>query len=546
MRPDPVAVAVHANLYMSIATQMGTVLERTAVSTNIRERRDFSCAIFDARGGLVANAPHIPVHLGAMGETVRALLAAHPQPPPGTVYATNDPSAGGSHLPDITVITPVHDDAGRVLYILANRGHHADVGGLTPGSMPPASRTLADEGVALRHLPLVEGGALARARILAALAAGPHPARRPLDNLADLEAQIAANQAGARLVALAMARSSPATFLAHMAHVQAQAAALVARAVAALPPGTRRFADALDDGSPIVATVAADRGRLAIDFTGSAPAHPGNLNAPRAVTMAAVIYVVRALVGAPIPLNAGCLAAIDVVIPPGSILDPPPGAAVVAGNVETSQRIVDVLLGALGLAAASQGTMNNLTLGGADWAYYETIGGGAGATARAPGASAVHTHMTNTRITDVELLEARFPVRVERFAIRAGSGGRGRHRGGDGVVRSLRLLAPAELALVTQRRTTAPFGLAGGEPGLSGRNTLDGALLPGATHVHAAAGAVLTVETPGGGGHGPAGAVLTVETPGGGGHGPAGASPSLAAETAPETAPTSDLGPAGA
>jgi 5-oxoprolinase (ATP-hydrolysing) len=502
---DAASIAVHANLYMSIAAQMGTVLERTAVSTNIRERRDFSCALFDARGGLVANAPHIPVHLGAMGETIRSLLAVHPVPPPGTVYATNHPAAGGSHLPDITVITPVHDDDGRLLYILANRGHHADVGGLTPGSMPPSSRTLADEGIALEHVPIVIGGHLRRDAILAAFSAGPHPARRPLDNLADLEAQIAANHAGVRLVAAAMARTSPATFLDHMGHVQAQAAALVARAVAALPAGTRRFADELDDGSPIVATITAGTtgtARLTIDFTGSASAHAGNLNAPRAVTMAAVIYVVRALVGTPIPLNAGCLAAVDVIIPPGSILDPPPGAAVVAGNVETSQRIVDVLLGALGLAAASQGTMNNLTLGGADWAYYETIGGGAGATPRAAGASAVHPHMTNTRITDAEILESRFPLRVERFAIRRGSGGAGFHRGGDGVIRELTLLAPAEISLLTERRTRAPFGLDGGEPGVPGNNRLGTTTLSGRGPGGAVARATLTNETPRGGGVG--------------------------------------------
>ena len=501
---DPVSVAVHANLYMSIAAQMGTVLERTAVSTNIRERRDFSCALFDAHGGLVANAPHVPVHLGAMGETIRSLLAAHPSPPPGTVYATNHPADGGSHLPDITVISPVHDAAtGELLYILANRGHHADVGGLTPGSMPPFSRTLADEGVALRHLPVVVAGRLQRDTILAAFTAGPHPARRPLDNLADLEAQIAANHAGARLVAEAMSRSTPATFLAHMHHVQSQAAALVARAVAALPAGTRQFADFLDDGSPICVTIRTGGPRLHIDFTGSAPVHPRNLNAPRAVTVAAVLYVLRALVGAPIPLNAGCLAAVDLVIPPGSILDPPPGRAVVAGNVETSQRIVDVLLGALGLAAASQGTMNNLTVGGADWAYYETVGGGAGATPRAPGASAVHTHMTNTRITDPEVLEARFPVRVDRFAIRRGSGGAGHHPGGDGIIRTFTLLAPAEIAIVSERRTSRPFGLDGGGSGAPGRNLLDGAALPGAAHARVPAGAEVTVETPGGGGWGP-------------------------------------------
>ncbi len=508
-RVDPVLLEVYGNLFMSIAAQMGVVLERTAVSVNIRERRDFSCAVFDARGGLVANAPHIPVHLGAMGETIRSLLASVTVVP-GTVYACNDPALGGSHLPDVTVITPVHDGA-RLRYLVANRGHHADVGGLTPGSMPPMSRTIEDEGVALRHLPIVVGGRLQRAAILAALGAGPYPARCPADNLADLEAQIAANHAGARLMAEAIARAGRGELLGYLGHVQDQAAALVGRAIAGLAPGTRRCADALDDGSAIVATVHVGGGRLAIDFTGSAPAHPGNLNAPRAVTIAAVIYVLRALVGAPIPLNAGCLAPVDLVIPPGSILDPPDGAAVVAGNVETSQRIVDVLLGALGLAAASQGTMNNLTLGadgtseGAGWAYYETLGGGAGATARAAGASAVHTHMTNTRITDPEVLEARVPVRLRRFAVRTGSGGAGAHRGGDGIVRELELLAPAQIALVTERRVTAPPGHAGGEPGARGRNLLDGADLPGRAHVRAEAGAVLTIETPGGGGWGPPG-----------------------------------------
>ena len=498
---DPVRLEVYGNLMMSIAAQMGVVLERTAVSVNIRERRDFSCAVFDARGGLVANAPHIPVHLGAMGETVRSLLDSVTLTP-GAVYACNDPSAGGSHLPDITVITPVHDGH-RLIYLVANRGHHADVGGLTPGSMPPMSRTLEEEGVALRHLPIVIAGRLQRDEILDALRSGPWPARRPEDNLADLEAQIAANHAGVALMSEAMARASQAEVLAYLGHVQDQAAALVGRAIGSLRQGTRHFADQLDDGSPIVATVTVAGSRLHIDFTGSAPAHVGNLNAPRAVTVAAVIYVLRAMCGAPIPLNAGCLVPVDLVIPPGSILDPPPGAAVVAGNVETSQRIVDVLLGALELAAASQGTMNNLTLGGPTWAYYETIGGGAGATARAPGASAVHTHMTNTRITDPEVLEARLPVRLRRFAVRVGSGGTGLHRGGDGIVRELELLAPAEIALVTERRTTCPFGLAGGQPGRAGRNLVDGAEVPGRAHVRAGAGTILTLETPGGGGWGP-------------------------------------------
>ena len=499
---DPVLLEIHGHRFMAIAEQMGAMLERTAVSVNIRERRDFSCAIFDARGNLVANAPHVPVHLGAMGETVRALLAAHPRPPPGTSYACNDPSAGGSHLPDITVVTPIHGADGEVAYVVANRGHHADVGGRTPGSMPPDSATLADEGIVLCHLPIVAGGRFDDAAILAALTAGPYPARMPHDNLADLRAQVAANATGARLLAEAIAAAPPGEVVAYLGHVQDHAAALCARAIAALPPGTRRFADALDDGAPIVVAATVADGRLHLDFTGSAPAQPGNLNAPRAVAVAAALYVVRALVDAPIPLNAGCLRAVDVIVPPGSILDPPPGAAVVAGNVETSQRVVDVLCGALGLAAASQGTMNNLTLGGADWAYYETIAGGAGATPHAPGADAVHTHMTNTRITDAEILEARFPVRLRRFAIRRGSGGRGARRGGDGVIREVELLAPAEIAIVSQRRTRAPFGLAGGGPGAMGRTTLDRHVLPGAAHVRAAAGAVLLIETPGGGGHG--------------------------------------------
>ena len=500
--PDPIAREVYGHRFMAIATQMGAALERTATSVNIRERRDFSCALFDATGDLIANAPHVPVHLGAMGETVRALLAAHPAPPPGTSYACNDPAAGGSHLPDITVITPVHDAAGALSFIVANRGHHADVGGLTPGSMPPHARSLADEGVVLRHLPVVVDGQLAVDAIRAALAAGPHPARAPADNLADLAAQLAANQLGARLVADAIAASPPGELRAYFGHVKDHAHALAVRALAALPPGVHRFADALDDGSPIVVTTTVAGDRLRLDFTGTAAAHPGNLNAPRAVAVAAALYVVRALVDAPIPLNAGFLRALELIVPPGSILDPPAGAAVAAGNVETSQRIVDVLLGALGLAAASQGTMNNLTLGGPTWAYYETIAGGAGATPRAPGASAVHTHMTNTRITDPEILEGRVPVRLARFAIRRGSGGAGARPGGDGVIRELALLAPAEIALIAQRHTRAPFGLAGGEPGQPGRAFLDGAPLGGAAHVRAAAGAVLRIETPGGGGHG--------------------------------------------
>jgi 5-oxoprolinase (ATP-hydrolysing) len=364
--------------------------------------------------------------------------------------------------------------------------------------MPPFSTTLDEEGVVLRHVPIVRGGVLDRDGILRRLGSGEHPARRPLDNLADLEAQVAAGRAGARLVEEAIAQHGD-DALAYMGRVQEHAARLVGRAIGALPDGDHTFADAMDDGTPIVVTVRIRGERLAVDFTGTGPEHAGNLNAPRAVSVAAVLYAMRCLVGAPIPLNAGCLEPVDLVVPPGTILSPSRGRAVCGGNVETSQRVVDVVLAALGLAAASQGTMNNLTFGGPDLAYYETICGGAGATPRAPGARAVHTHMTNTRITDPEILEARFPVRLRRFAIRRGSGGAGAHPGGDGIVRELELLAPVHVSIVSERRRTRPFGLAGGGAGAAGRNLLDGKDLGGQASVDAGIGAVLTVETPGGG-----------------------------------------------
>ncbi|HEY8427881.1 MAG TPA: hydantoinase B/oxoprolinase family protein, partial [Sandaracinaceae bacterium] len=438
---DPVQLEVLANAFMSIAEQMGTVLQRTAVSTNIRERLDFSCAVFDRRGALVANAPHIPVHLGAMGETVRAVLAAHPRPEPGDVYVTNDPSAGGSHLPDVTVVSPVHDRDGTLRFFVACRGHHADIGGVTPGSMPPFSRTLEEEGVVFRAVRGVHRGALDREGLLAVLRSGPYPARKPEENLADLEAQIAANAKGARLLRELCDRYGTEVVAAYMEHVQADAAAKVEEAIEALPDGEHAFEDALDDGTPVRVRVTVRGRRMEIDFAGTGAELEGsNLNAPRAVTMAAVIYVLRALVGAPIPLNAGCLAPVRVRIPPRSLLDPSPGRAVAGGNVETSQRVVDVLLGALGVAAASQGTMNNVTFGDGTFGYYETLAGGAGALEGRDGACCVHTHMTNSRITDPEVLEDRFPVRLVRFERRRGSGGSGRWRGGDGVIREYELL----------------------------------------------------------------------------------------------------------
>ncbi len=501
--PDPVDLAIFSNLYTSIAEQMGVVLGRTATSTNIRERRDYSCAIFDAAGGLVVNAPHIPVHLGAMSESVRAVHAAHPRPAPGDVYVTNDPAGGGSHLPDITVVTPVHDAEGSLRFFVASRGHHADVGGTTPGSMPPDARTLAEEGVVFRALRIVRDGVFDRDAVLGVLGSGPHPARRPAENLADLEAQIAANRTGVRLLLEACARHGQPRVTAYMAHVQDDAARRVAAAIRALPRGARRCVDALDDGTPVAVTVEVrDDGTLHIDFAGTGGEHAGNLNAPRAVTVAAVLYVLRCLVGAPIPLNGGCLRPVTLHVPARSLLDPGPERAVAAGNVETAQRVVDVLLGALGLAAASQGTMNNLTFGDATFGYYETLGGGAGATRAQPGASAVHTHMTNTRLTDAEVLEVRHPVRVRTLAVRRGSGGEGAQPGGDGLVRELELLRPLRVSLLAERRARAPWGLEGGGAGKPGLDTLDGVPLPAKASVDAPAGAVLRIETPGGGGFG--------------------------------------------
>ena len=500
--PDPVRLEVFNHLFMSIATQMGTALERTAVSTNIRERRDFSCALFDAAGGLVANAPHIPVHLGAMGESVRAVLAAHPEMRPGDVYATNDPAGGGSHLPDVTVVTPVHDEAGSLLFFTASRGHHADVGGITPGSMPPFSSSLTEEGVVLRGLRIVNAGRFDEGTVRGVLGAGSHPARNPDENVADLQAQIAANRTGAVLLAEVVRRYGLDTVRAYMRHVQENAAAQVAAEIARLAPGERRFRDALDDGTPIEVAIRVEGDRMEIDFAGTGAEVDGNLNAPRAVTMAAVIYVLRTLVSAPIPLNSGCLAPVRVRIPAASLLDPSPGAAVCGGNVETSQRIVDVLLGALGLAAASQGTMNNLTFGDAGVGYYETIAGGAGAGRGFAGASGVHTHMTNTRITDPEVLESRFPVRLVEFSLRRGSGGGGTWRGGDGVVREIELLRPLDVSILSERRVRAPFGLAGGGDGAPGRNTHNGRDVGGKASFRAAAGDRIRIETPGGGGYG--------------------------------------------
>jgi 5-oxoprolinase (ATP-hydrolysing) len=505
---DPVSLELFHNRFMSIAEQMGHNLQRTACSTNIRERLDFSCAVFDARGELVANAPHIPVHLGAMEQSVKALIAATPSLCDGEAYATNDPAAGGSHLPDITVIAPVYHQ-GELFAFVASRGHHADVGGITPGSMPAGARTLAEEGVVLRGLRVVRAGVLDEALLRRALAAPPCPARDPDTNVADISAQLAANRRGADLLAELCAVEGLARVSAYMRHLQDYAAERVSRAIMRLSPGERRLEDALDDGSPVCVTVRVrhDPAALEIDFAGTGAELADNLNAPRAVSTAAILYVLRLLVGEPIPLASGCLRPVTIRIPPRSLLDPGPTRAIAGGNVETSQRVVDVLLGALGAAAASQGTMNNVSFGTDRWGYYETLGGGSGATACHDGASAVQVHMTNTRITDAEVIESRFPVRLWRFAIRRGSRGAGAHRGGDGLVREIEALAPLAVSILSERRTRAPFGLFGGEPGMPGRNRIVRGgvdeVIAGKANVVLEAGDRLVIETPGGGGYGP-------------------------------------------
>jgi 5-oxoprolinase (ATP-hydrolysing) len=499
---DPIALGLFINHFGSIAEQMGEALRRTASSTNIRERLDFSCAVFDRQGSLVANAPHIPVHLGGMEQTVRALVQTVDDLRPGDGFATNDPARGGSHLPDITVVSPVFDDAGQLTFFVASRGHHADVGGITPGSMPPAARSLAEEGVVLDALRVVRAGRLDEAAWLDALRSGPHPARHPEQNSADLEAQLAANRTGARLLEELIAAHGRPTLQAYVGHIQDHAAEAVAAAIGRLPDGIHRFADRMDDGTPIAVELEVSGGRLTIDFEGTGPQSDGNLNAPRAVTTAAVLYALRLLVGKPLPLAGGCLRPVVVRVPPRCLLDPAADRAVAGGNVETSQRVVDVLLGALGLCAASQGTMNNVSFGSGRYAYYETLGGGVGAGPGFDGASAVHSHMTNTRITDPEVLEATYPVRLWEFAIRRGSGGAGAHRGGDGLVRAFEVLEPLTLSILSERRTVAPFGLQGGQPGARGRNLVDGVDIGGKASLELRPGAQVRIETPGGGGWG--------------------------------------------
>ena len=510
---DPVLLEIFNNQFAAIAEQMGITLRNTSSSVNVKERLDFSCALFTASGDLVVNAPHIPVHLGAMGETVRAVIADNPTLRPGDVVVTNDPYRGGSHLPDVTVVTPVHDDAGSLLFFTASRAHHAEIGGIRPGSMPPFSKNLAEEGVLIRNFLLVDGGESRVDQLQALLCSGKYPSRNPADNLADIAAQTAANHQGARDLLRLVERYSWPVVAAYMQHIRDAAERKTRAALARIPDGRYEFTDHLDDGTPIAAAITIVDDAATIDFTGTGPVSLGNLNANRAIVTAAVMYCLRCLLDEEIPLNQGVLAPITLIVPPG-LLNPPAAEraedcpAIVGGNVETSQRTVDVLLGALGLAAASQGTMNNTLFGDEAFGYYETVCGGNGATAAGPGADAVHTHMTNTRLTDPEVIEQRYPVRVREFSIRRGSGGKGLHKGGDGIVRRLEFLRPLDVSLVTQRRGPyAPFGLNGGEEGALGINTLqkaDGTHLPlaGRVQFRADTGDVLIVQTPGGGGWG--------------------------------------------
>jgi 5-oxoprolinase (ATP-hydrolysing) len=507
---DPVMLEIFNNLFMSVAEQMGVRLRATAHSVNIKERLDFSCAIFDAGGGLIANAPHIPVHLGSMGESIKIIASRNAGlMRPGDVYVLNDPYHGGTHLPDVTVVTPVFDQAGRrVLFFVASRGHHAEIGGITPGSMPAFSTRVEEEGVLIDNWLLVRGGELREAATLDLLGSAAYPSRNPGVNLADLRAQIAANEKGAAELGRMTGHFGLDVVQAYMGHVQDNAEEAVRRVIGALPDGECAYE--LDNGAVIKVAVRVDRAARSaqIDFTGTSPQLPGNFNAPSSVAMAAVLYVLRTLVADDIPLNSGCLKPVTVIIPPGCMLAPAYPAAVAAGNVETSQAITGALYAALGVMAEGSGTMNNVTIGNERHQYYETVASGSGAGDGFAGTDVVQTHMTNSRLTDPEVLEWRYPVRLERYVIRRGSGGAGRWRGGDGGRREIRFGEPMTVTTLASHRRVPPYGMAGGSPGALGRHWVeraDGTVTPmaGCDSVQVGPGDLFVLETPGGGGYGP-------------------------------------------
>ena len=502
---DPVKLEIFNNLLKSIAEEMGITLQNTSYSVNIKERLDFSCAIFDRAGQLIANAPHIPVHLGSMSETVTSLIQARTLQP-GDVYISNNPYNGGTHLPDITAITPIFLPTQTTpIFYVASRGHHADLGGITPGSMPPYSTSIEQEGILIDNFQLVASGQFRTAELLSLLTDCPYPARNPQMNIADLQAQIAANERGVQALFKTIERYGVETVTAYMQYVRDNAEESVRRAISVLNPGS--FIYPMDDGCQIQVKVEIDRitRSATIDFTGTSPQQSTNLNAPLAICKAVVLYVFRTLIEDDIPLNAGCLAPLEIIIPEGSMLNPQYPAAVVAGNVETSQAIANALYGALGVMAASQGTMNNFTFGNDRYQYYETICGGSGAGATFNGTDAVQTQMTNSRLTDPEVLEWRYPVLVNKFAIRSGSGGKGKHHGGNGVIRQIQFREPMTAAILSGHRIIPPFGLNGGAPGSIGRNSVKRSngeieILNGRSEVQMQAGDIFEIATPGGGG----------------------------------------------
>ncbi|MEV6272610.1 hydantoinase B/oxoprolinase family protein [Kribbella sp. NPDC051936] len=507
---DPVMLEIFNNLFMSIAEQMGVRLQSTSQSVNIKERLDFSCALFDAEGNLIANAPHIPVHLGSMGESIRMVIAGNAgRMTPGDTYVLNNPYRGGTHLPDVTVVTPVFDRAGReILFYVASRGHHAEIGGITPGSMPADSTHIDEEGVLIDNWLLVSGGVLREPETIELLGSAAYPSRNPTTNIADLRAQVAANEKGVEELLAMVDHFGLDVVSAYMEHVRRNATEAVQRVIPTLRDG--RYSYELDSGARIEVSVRVDAGaRTAeIDFTGTSAQQPNNGNAPSSVVMAAVLYVFRTLVDDEIPLNSGCLEPLRVIIPPGSMLSPEYPAAVAAGNVEVSQAVTGALYAALGVQAEGSGTMNNVTFGNERYQYYETVASGSGAGEGFDGADVVQTHMTNSRLTDPEVLEWRYPVRLESFEIREGSGGDGRWRGGDGGRRMLRFLEPMTVTTLASHRRVPPYGMAGGHPGSLGHQWIertDGTVteMDGCDSVQLSTGDIFVIETPGGGGYGP-------------------------------------------
>ena len=506
---DPVMLEIFNNLFMSVAEQMGVRLQATAHSVNIKERLDFSCAVFDAGGGLIANAPHMPVHLGSMGESIKMVIKRNPRIRRGDVYVLNDPYHGGTHLPDITVVTPVFaPETDEIWFYVASRGHHAEIGGVSPGSMPAYSTRVEEEGVLIDNWLLVQNGQLNEAETIRLLETAEYPSRDPATNLADLRAQIAANSKGIAELHRMVEHFGLDVVTAYMGHVQQNAAEAVSRVITALHDG--EFAYEMDNGAVVRVAVrvdAADR-TAEIDFTGTSAQLVDNFNAPSSVAMAAVLYVFRTLVDDDIPLNSGCLQPLTVIIPPGSMLSPQYPAAVAAGNVETSQVVTGALYAALGVMAEGSGTMNNVTFGNQEYQYYETVASGSGAGDGFDGTDVVQTKMTNSRLTDPEVLEWRYPVLLESYRIRPGSGGRGRWHGGHGGIRRLRFNQPMIISTLTGHRRVPAFGLAGGEPGALGRHWIEHpggevTAMGGCDSVHVEPGDVFVIETPGGGGYGP-------------------------------------------